>query len=107
MIYSTVGCIAAIMDKQCTVRHIAKIATFLPKWKTVANLLELEGKIISDIEDRYPNGEDQRSEALMKWVGMKGPQATYSKIYNTLCELEEMEAAEKVKELTTGVCMCV
>ena len=92
-----------MMDKQCTVLHIAKIATFLPKWKVVAKLLGLEGQIIRDIEDGYPNGEDQRSEALMKWVGMKGPQATYRKIYDILCDLEEMEAAEKVKKLATAI----
>ena len=50
---------------------------------------------------------DQRSEAPIKWVRMTGSQATYRKIYDTLCELEEMVAAEKVKELTTGVCVCV
>ena len=96
----------AIMDTQCTVLHIAKIATFLPKWKVVAKLLGLESQIITDIEDRYPNGEDQRSEALMKWVGLKGPQATYRKIFDTLCDLEEMDAAKNVKKLATGVCVC-
>ena len=107
MFFDLAGCTTAMMDKQCTVLHIAKIATFLPKWKVVAKLLGLEGQIIRDIEDRYPNGEDQRSEALTKWVGMKGLQATYRKIYDILCELEEVEAADKVKELTTGVCVCV
>ena len=105
--FDLAGCTTAMMDKQCTFLHIATMATFLPKWKVVAKLLGLEGQIIRDIEDGYPNGEDQRSEALMKWVGMKGPQATYRKIYDILCDLEEMEAAEKVKELTSGVSVWV
>lgn len=94
------------MDKQCTNLHMAKIAAFLPKWKVVTKLLGLEEQIIRDIENRYPNGEDQRLEALMKWVGLKGPQATYRNIYDTLGDLEEMEAAAKVKKLATGVCDC-
>ena len=91
------------MDKKCTDLHIAKIATFLPKWKVVAKLLGLEGQIISDIEGRYRNPEDQRSEALMRWVGRAGPRATYKMLYNVLCDLEENDAAEKVKELMRGM----
>eukprot|EP00731_Ephydatia_muelleri_P009323 Em0004g1661a len=105
IIRPTQGCIArgctSLMDKQCTNLHMAKIAAFLPKWKVVTKLLGLEEQIIRDIENRYPNGEDQRLEALMKWVGLKGPQATYRNIYDTLGDLEEMEAAAKVKKLAT------
>ena len=52
------GC-TSLMDKQCTNLHMAKIAAFLPKWKVVTKLLGLEEQIIRDIENRYPNGEDQ------------------------------------------------
>lgn len=54
------------------------------------------------IEDRYCDGEDQRSEALMKWVGKDGPQATYMKLHNVLLDMEEREAAEMVKKLARG-----
>mgnify|MGYP003473335635 FL=1 len=90
------------MDKIVTGAHLVKIAKFLPKWKVVAKLLGLEGEIVKDIENRYPNGEDQRYEALMKWIEKNGPQATYEKLHNVLLEMEEGEAAEKVKELTRG-----
>eukprot|EP00731_Ephydatia_muelleri_P005503 Em0002g1679a len=88
------------MDKKVTDAHLVKIAKFLPKWKVVSKLLGLEGQIVKDIEDRYRSGEDQRSEALMKWVGKEGGRATYGKLYGVLLEMEEGEAAEKVKELT-------
>ena len=90
------------MDKKVTDAHLVKIAKFLPKWKVVSKLLGLEGQIVKDIEDRYRSGEDQRSEALMKWVGKEGGRATYGKLYGVLLEMEEGEAAEKVKELTRG-----
>ena len=45
--------------------------------------------LCKDIEDRYRDGEDQRLEVLMKWVGRYGPQATYGKVYDVLDELEE------------------
>ena len=90
------------MDKKVLDAHLVKIAKFLPKWKVVAKLLGLEGEIVKDIENRYPNGEDQRYEALMKWIEKNGPQATYEKLHNVLQEMEEGEAAEKVKELTRG-----
>ncbi|KAL5502105.1 hypothetical protein EMCRGX_G008827 [Ephydatia muelleri] len=91
------------MDKKVTDKHLAEIAKFLPKWKVVAKLLGLEGEMVRDIEDRYRDGEDQRLEALMKWVGKDGPQATYGKIYDVLRDIEEGEAAEKVEELTEKV----
>ena len=98
------------MDKKVTDVHIFRIASFLPKWKTVLRLLGLEGQIIRDIEGRYYNAEDQRSEALNRWVRMAGPQATYRKICTALFELDEHEAAEQVKTLAGGkecVCLCV
>ena len=96
------------MDKKVTDVDIDKIADFLPKWKAVLKLLGLEGQIIRDIEGRYRNAEDQRSEALNRWVRTAGPQATYRKIYTALCELDEHDAAEKVKTLAGGkVCVCV
>ena len=97
------------MDKRVTDVHIFRIASFLPKWKAVLRLLGLEGQIIRDIEGRYHNAaEDQRSEALNRWVRTAGPQATYRKIYTALSELDEHEAAEKVKTLAGGkVCVCV
>ena len=105
--FDLAGC-TEIMDKQCTDLHIAKIATFLPRWKVVAKLLGLERQSIEDIEDQYPNSSnDQRSEALMMWVRLKGHQATYQNIYDTLYRLEEMDAANKVKNLVTGECAWV
>eukprot|EP00731_Ephydatia_muelleri_P005923 Em0003g171a len=88
------------MDRKVTDAHLAKIAKFIPKWKAVTMRLGLEGEMVKYIEDRYRDGEDQRLEALMKWVGKDGPQATYGKIYDVLRDMEEGEAAEKVKELT-------
>ena len=82
--------------------HLAKIAKFLPKWKVVARLLGLEAEIVKDIEDRYRDREDQRSEALMKWIGKEGSQATYGKLYDILLKVDEGETAEMVKELTRG-----
>ena len=90
------------MDRKVTDADLTEIAKFLPKWKVVARLLGLEGQMVRDIEDRYRDGEDQRLEALMKWVGKDGPQATYRKIYDVLLDNEEGEAAEQVKELTRG-----
>ena len=90
------------MDKKCTDLHIANIAMFLPKWKVVAKLLGLEGQIINDIEERHPNPERQRSEALTRWVREAGPQATYQKLYEVLCARKENDAAEKVNELALG-----
>eukprot|EP00731_Ephydatia_muelleri_P000560 Em0001g560a len=90
------------MDKKVMDAHLAKIAKSLPRLKVVAKLLGLEGQMVKDIEDRYRDGEDQRLEALMKWVGKEGPQATYGKLYDVLREMEEGEVAEKVKELTRG-----
>ena len=68
----------------------------------VASVLGLEDEMVKDIEDRYRDGEEQRSEALWKWVRKEGPQATYKKLYDVLQEMEEGEAAEKVKELAQG-----
>lgn len=68
----------------------------------VASVLGLEDEMVKDIEDRYRDGEEQRSEALWKWVRKEGPQATYKKLYDVLQEMEEGEAAEKVKELARG-----
>ena len=90
------------MEKKVTDAHVVKIAKFLPKWKAVSKLLGVESEIVKDIEDRYGNGEERRTEALMKWVGKEGPRATYRKLYDVLIEMEEGEAAEKVKELTRG-----
>ena len=64
--------------------------------------LGLEAEIVRDIEDRYRDGEVQRFQALMKWFGKDGPQATYGKIYDVMQDMEEGEAAEQVKELTRG-----
>ena len=47
--------------------------------------------MVKDIEDRYRDGEDQRLEALMKWVGRFGPPATYGKVYDVLDELEKVK----------------
>lgn len=87
------------MDTKLSDLHIAKIATFLPKWKHVAGQLGVGSEIIKDIEVRYPNPEDQRSEALKKWVGQDGSQATYKKLRDVLCELDEKNAAEEVEKL--------
>ena len=35
----------------------------------------------------------------MRWVAKTGSQATYQSIYDALCELEDMEAADMVKDL--------
>ena len=83
--------------------HLAKIAKSLPRWEVVAKLLGLESQMVKDIEDRYRDeSEDQRLEALMKWIGKEGPQATYGKLYDVLREMGEGEVAEKVKELMRG-----
>ena len=79
------------MDKKVTDAHLTKIAKFLPKWKVVTKRLRLEGEMVKDIEDRYRDGEDQRLEALMKWVGRFGPPATYGKVYDVLDELEKVK----------------
>ena len=100
------------MDTKVTIVHINKIAKFLGNWKVVLETLGLESQILEDIESKYHKPEEQRSEALNRWVRKAGPQATYRKIYNALCDLEENEAAEKVKELVGGkvcvyVCVCL
>ena len=96
------------MEKKVTDVHIYKITKFLPNWKFVLKILGLEGQIIKDIEGRYHNAEDQRSEALTRWVEQAGAQATYRRVYTALRELEEHEAADKVKELVGGkVCTIV
>ncbi|KAL5503492.1 hypothetical protein EMCRGX_G010449, partial [Ephydatia muelleri] len=87
------------MDTKCTDLHISKIAEFLPQWKHMARLLGLENQRIQDFEDRYDDEIEQRSAALREWVRKEGSQATYRKIYNALCALEEKDAAEKVLEL--------
>ena len=74
------------MEKKVTDAHVIKIAKFLPKWKAVSKLLEVESEIVKDVEDRYGNGEERRTEALMKWVGKEGPRATYRKLYCVLIE---------------------
>ena len=79
--------------------HIARIATFLPNWKAAASLLGLENQVIIDIEREYTVPEERRSEALTRWVAKTGSQATYQRIYDALCELKEMQAAEMVKDL--------
>ena len=88
------------MDRKCTIAHITRIATFLPRWKTVASLLGLENQVIEDIKRHYAVPEERRSEALTRWVARTGSQATYQRIYDALRELDEMEAAEMVKDLT-------
>ena len=65
----------------------------------MARLLGLENQRIQDFEDRYDDEIEQRSAALREWVRKEGSQATYRKIYNALCALEEKDAAEKVLEL--------
>ena len=91
------------MDAKCTESHIPKIAEFLPQWKHVVRLLGLEDQRIRDIEEQYDDKIDQRYEALREWVRKKGSKATYKKIYDALCALEENEAAEKVLKLTRGM----
>ena len=90
------------MDKKVTDAHLAEIAKFLPKWKAVTMRLGLGGRLVRDIEDRYRDGEGQRLEALIKWVGKDGPQATYRKIYDVMRDMEEGEAAQLVKKLIRG-----
>ena len=60
--------------------------------------LGLEQQQIEDCEI-YNDIIEQRSVALSKWVSKEGSQATYRKIYNALCALEEKDAAEQVQEL--------
>ena len=95
------------MDAKVTDAHMFRIAKFLPRWKAVLKLLGLEAQTIRDIEGGYPNPEDQRSEALSQWVQKVGAQATYSKIHGVLCDLEENDAADKVKELVPRGKVCV
>ena len=92
------------MDKKVTEAHVTKIAALLSRWKVAAKLhvLGLDDEIAKGIEDRYRNGEDQQSEALMKWVRKQGPRATYGILYDVLQEMEEDEAAEMVMKLTKG-----
>ena len=90
------------MDTKCTDLHIAKIARLLPMWKNVVELLGLETQLVADIDGRYTDPEEQRSEALTRWVAKEGSKATYKKIYDVLCDLQHKEAAEKVQELTKG-----
>lgn len=92
------------MDKKVTDAHVTKIAALLSRWNVAAKLhvLGLDDEIAKDIEDRYRNGEDQRSEALMKWVRKQSPQATYGILYDVLQEMEEADAAEMVMKLTKG-----
>ena len=82
--------------------HIEKIAALLPKWKEVAMQLGLESQLIADIEGQYCDPKEQRFDALTQWRRNEGSQATYQKIYDVLCHLEENEAAEKVIELFKG-----
>ena len=90
------------MDGKCTDLHISMVAKFLPEWKAVASQLGLERQQAADIVDQYHDAEEQRYEALTRWVRREGSQATYRKIYDALCDMGEMEAAEKVAEITRG-----
>ena len=67
----------------------------------MAHQLGLENQQIQDFEDKDKSDDrmEQRSAALRAWVRKEGSQATYRKIYNALCALEEKDAAEKVLEL--------
>ena len=90
------------MDDKCTDMHISKVAKFLPKWKIIARQLGLERQQVADIDGQYHDAEEKRYEALTRWVRREGSQATYKKLYDVLCDMEEMEAAEKVAEITRG-----
>ena len=63
--------------------------------------LGLEKQLVTNIEGQYHDAKEQRYEALTLWV-RKESQATYRKMYDILCDLEEKEAAEKVAELSRG-----
>lgn len=90
------------MNNKCADMHLETIATFLPKWKAVARQLGLESRMIADIKGQCRNPMEQSLEALTQWMKKEGSQATYKKIYDALCDLDEKEAAEKVVELTKG-----
>ena len=87
------------MEEKCSIEVLCKIAKFLPKWRFVARLFRLDEQIIRDIEEKYPQQEDQRMEMLVKWVNMQGNMASCKKIYDALLELEEKEAAEKISSI--------
>ena len=91
-----------VMDQKCTDEHIAKIAKFLPEWKTVAKLLKFEKETIRDIVKESSDDGERRYEMLSRWVVKEGCQATYKKIYDTLLYLDLKEPAEKVLKLIGG-----
>ena len=90
------------MDTKCKDVDIVKIAKILPNWKAVTTQLGVGKQLIVDIEGKYHCAEDQRFEALTQWVKKEGSQATYRKLYDVLCAIEEKEAAENVADLTKG-----
>ena len=87
------------MDSQCSVPHTLKIAEFLPRWKFVGRQLGLSEQQLDDLKAQYPEPKEMRGEMLAKWVATSGPRATYRKLYDILVELEEGDAAEKVRRL--------
>ena len=87
------------MDSRCSVAHVVKIAEFLPRWKFVGRQLGLSEQQLDDLKAQYPDPAETRGEMLAKWVAISGPQATYKKLYDILVELDEGDAAEKVRRL--------
>ncbi|KAL5505352.1 hypothetical protein EMCRGX_G006767 [Ephydatia muelleri] len=90
------------MDSIVTEADWAKIATFLPDWKTVAEKLGVDSEAIDTLDKPYSNYESrkkQRSEVVGKRVVNDGPEATYRALYSVLKKMGEPQAAKNVKEL--------
>ena len=46
--------------------------------------------------------QDRRDEVFEKWLEMKGPKATYRELVNVFEKLQDIEAAQAVRKLTTS-----
>ena len=46
--------------------------------------------------------QDKRDEVFEKWLEMKGPMATYRELVNVFEKLQDIEAAEAIRKLTTS-----
>ena len=92
----------ASLDAKISDIDIAEIAKKIVDWKDLSPYLGLNAAEIKEVKESDSNFLQQKCEALRRWQGKKGDDATYRAFIAVATKARNKELADYVKSLTVG-----
>ena len=90
-----------MLDEVCSHDHLLQMSSWKGDWKGIIK----RGQDATD-NQHHRGSEQQMEKVLMKWKEQEGSGATYQKLIDTLKELGNLDAANRVHSLATTGTLC-